>query len=480
MTIEEYRRQRNTIDVDIPVIYQGPLTESECANYMFPDCNDKDVLALVYKIHHGLLDKDGRIKDSNSEYAKPYTLSELRNQINGIVKRKEKLENAISQCEKDLRDMPHYRNVSPLRYMFDYLHMKRWGHVTDAPYCELEHPETYFNNRDYTMRAHCMDSLKCDMQAFQYNDGFLGNRKLNIIKEYNRQFCNAFVKRKSKIEVKNIHNVPLTLYGAIIGDIVGSPYEFPKKERMKRTDFEFFSDDCRFTDDTVCTIAIANAIADQVSIVGNITDKLTDMCQVELISLCRNYKVGYGNMYREWLFADWNPEPYNSFGNGSAMRVAACGIAFDSLYDTLRAAECSALPTHNHIDGIKGAQAVAEVMWRIRNGNTKDEIKRAIEFEYGYNLSVKLDEIRPFYTFNATCPGSVPESIIAFLEGNSFEECVRLAVSLGGDTDTMGAITGAMASMMYEIPKDYIEKADGMLTDDLRSQVYRFNRLFEQ
>ena len=136
------------------------------------------------------------------------------------------------------------------------------------------------------------------------------------------------------------------------------------------------------------------------------------------------------------------------------------------------------MPTHNHIDGIKGAQAVAEVMWRVRNGNTKDEIKRAIEFEYGYNLSRKLDEIRPDYKFDATCPGSVPESIIAFLEGNSFEECVRLAVSLGGDTDTQGAIAGAMASMMYRIPQNYIDEANKLLTYDLANQVHKFNNIF--
>ena len=233
------------------------------------------------------------------------------------------------------------------------------------------------------------------------------------------------------------------LCGAIAGDIIGSFYE---RNATKKTDFYLFTPFSKFTDDTVMTVANADWL---------ITD---DNLWVIMHDYGNRYPhAGYGGMFRNWLRED-EPKPYNSFGNGSAMRVSPVGWAFDTLEETLEAAKQSAEITHNHPEGIKGAQATAACVFLARTGKSKERIKEYIEKTFGYNLSRTCDEIRPTYKFDGSCQGSVPESIVAFLESTDFESAVRLAVSLGGDADTMGAITGGIAEAYYGGVPEHIRK----------------------
>ena len=233
------------------------------------------------------------------------------------------------------------------------------------------------------------------------------------------------------------------LCGAMAGDIIGSFYEF---NATKKYDFYLFTPFSKFTDDTVMTVANADWLITGDSLLGVMQDYGN-----------RYPHAGYGGMFRTWLRED-EPKPYNSFGNGSAMRVSPVGWAFDTLEKTLEAAKESAKITHNHPEGIKGAQATAVCIFMARTGKSKQEIKEYIENTFGYNLNRTCDEIRPDYHFDVTCQGSVPESIIAFLESTDFESAVRLAVSLGGDADTMGAITGGIAEAYYGGVPEYIRK----------------------
>ena len=233
------------------------------------------------------------------------------------------------------------------------------------------------------------------------------------------------------------------LCGAIAGDIIGSFYEF---NATKKYDFYLFTPFSKFTDDTVMTVANADWLITDDSLLGVMQDYGN-----------RYPHAGYGGMFRTWLRED-EPKPYNSFGNGSAMRVSPVGWAFDTLEKTLEAAKESAKITHNHPEGIKGAQATAVCIFMARTGKSKQEIKEYIENTFGYNLNRTCDEIRPDYHFDVTCQGSVPESIIAFLESTDFESAVRLAVSLGGDADTMGAITGGIAEAFYGGVPEHIRK----------------------
>ena len=233
------------------------------------------------------------------------------------------------------------------------------------------------------------------------------------------------------------------LCGAIAGDIIGSFYE---RNATKKTDFYLFTPFSKFTDDTVMTVANADWLVTRDSLLGVMQDYGN-----------RYPHAGYGGMFRSWLRED-EPKPYNSFGNGSAMRVSPVGWAFDTLEETLEAAKQSAEITHNHPEGIKGAQATAACIFMARTGKSKQEIKDYIEKRFGYNLNSTCDEIRPTYDFDVTCQGSVPESIIAFLESTDFENAIRLAVSLGGDADTMGAITGGIAEAYYGGVPEHIRK----------------------
>ena len=234
------------------------------------------------------------------------------------------------------------------------------------------------------------------------------------------------------------------LCGAIAGDIIGSRYEFfPHKD----TNFPLFHNEYSdYTDDTVLTIANADWLISSNCLLGIMQDYGK-----------RYPTAGYGGMFKRWLREE-APKPYNSWGNGSAMRVSPVGWAFDTLEETLEAAKQSAEITHNHPEGIKGAQATAACIFLARTGNSKEEIKEYIEKTFGYNLSRTCDEIRPTYQFDGSCQGTVPESIIAFLDSTDFESAIRLTVSLGGDADTMGAITGSIAEAYYGGVPEHIRK----------------------
>ena len=252
------------------------------------------------------------------------------------------------------------------------------------------------------------------------------------------------------------------MLGAIIGDIVGSVYEW-NNHRSK--DFELFAENCDFTDDTVMTLAIAEGLMNG----GSADDYARAMHE-----LGRAYPGrGYGGRFLEWLLAE-DPQPYSSFGNGSAMRVAPAAWAFDTLEAVEAAARETALPTHNHPEGIKGAQATAAAIFLARTGCSKQEICGYIEKKYQYNLHRRLDDIRPVYQFNETCQETVPEAIIAFLESDGFEDAIRCAVSLGGDTDTLTAITGSIAEAAYGIPEEIRKAARSFLPTRLLGVLDRF------
>ena len=212
------------------------------------------------------------------------------------------------------------------------------------------------------------------------------------------------------------------MLGAIVGDLIGSRFEAAP---VKTTEFELFHPDCRFTDDTVLTLAVADTIVHGADLVDTLKEYYH-----------RYPDAGYGAGFMQWA-ASASREPYNSFGNGSAMRVSPVGFACDSLEDVLEQARITAAVTHNHPEGIKGAQATAAAVFLARTGKSKDEIRQFIETQFQYNLSESLAAIRPDYRYDATCPGSVPQAITAFLESESYEDAVRKAVSLGGDSDTL-------------------------------------------
>jgi len=252
--------------------------------------------------------------------------------------------------------------------------------------------------------------------------------------------------------------------GAIAGDIIGSVYE---GNEIKSTDFDLFSPESTFTDDTVLTVAVADCILHDKEYAATFKE------------YGRRYPyAGYGGMFQMWLLSN-RSQPYNSFGNGSAMRVSPVGFAFKSLEETLEEAERSAAVTHNHPEGIKGAQAVAAAIFLAREEESKDKVKEYIQRNFGYNLWQTLDEIRPYYSFDETCQGSVPQSIIAFLESESYEDAVRKAISIGGDSDTIACITGGIAQAYYKkIPEYIIKEVRNILDSELLKAVDLFNERY--
>lgn len=256
---------------------------------------------------------------------------------------------------------------------------------------------------------------------------------------------------------KNMPNEQKYILGAIAGDIIGSSYEF---NNVKSLDFELFTNDTYFTDDSVLTIATMHAILHQ-----------TDYA-LSYRRFGRAYPHrGYGGHFRAWMYAD-DPKPYNSWGNGSAMWASPIGWACDTIDDALAGAKKSAEVTHNHPEGVKGAQAAVAAVYLARTGKSKDEIKRFIVDKFGYDLDRTIDEIRPAYDFDVSCQGSVPEAIIAFLESVDFENAIRLAVSLGGDSDTIAAIAGGIAEAFYQvIPEDIANFVQVLLGPDLMQDV---------
>ncbi len=250
------------------------------------------------------------------------------------------------------------------------------------------------------------------------------------------------------------------MLGAIVGDIVGSIYEF-NNHRSK--DFPLFGVDCKFTDDTVLTIAVADCLMNN----GNYTEYIKNYA--------RKYTGrGYGGRFRQWISSE-SMEPYNSWGNGSAMRVSAVGFAYNDLEAVMNEAKRSAEVTHNHPEGIKGAQATAVAIFMARKGQSKEDIKTAIAQSFDYDLNRAVDEIRPTYVFNESCQETVPEAIIAFLESKDFEDAIRNAISLGGDSDTLACITGGIAEAFYDgVPTDIAKKALSYLDFNMREVVEKF------
>jgi ADP-ribosylglycohydrolase len=250
------------------------------------------------------------------------------------------------------------------------------------------------------------------------------------------------------------------MIGAIAGDIIGSVHEF---QGQKRTDFPLFVAESRFTDDTVLTVAVADSLLTGASYVDNFheyTRAYPDRC----------YGVGFWH----WVKSE-SRLPYNSWGNGSAMRVSPVAFAFQTLEEVLREAKASADVTHNHPEGVHGAQATATAIFLARQGESKKKIRGAIEKHFGYDLSRTVASIRPTYSFNESCQGTVPEAITAFLDSEDYEDAVRLAVSLGGDADTLACIAGGIAGAFYGgVPSRIAIPALGLLDDRLRNTITGF------
>lgn len=262
------------------------------------------------------------------------------------------------------------------------------------------------------------------------------------------------------------------MLGAIIGDIVGSPYEF---HNIKNTDFPFISPYSRFTDDTVMTLANARWLVED--------PRHTPGTLVRIMrELGRSVPcIGYGPSFLRWLYlSDEDALPYGSWGNGAGMRVSPVGMYAGSMEECLCLAGTSAAVTHDHPEGVKGAQAIAASVFLARTGGdafspeTKERIRDFVETRFGYDLGFTLDEIRPHYRFDVSCQGSCPQAIRAYLEGKDFEDCVRLAVSIGGDSDTIACMTGAIAGAAGDIPAEYAASAYGILTPPLRKILEEF------
>ena len=254
------------------------------------------------------------------------------------------------------------------------------------------------------------------------------------------------------------------MLGAIAGDIIGSVYE---ARPIKTTQFPLFGQRSWFTDDTVMTVAVAQAILHNSS-----------------YKQCIRYwgqkypNAGYGGFFVQWLFSE-DARPYNSWGNGSAMRVSPIGFAFDTMSEVLQEARKAAEITHNHPEGVKGAQATAAAIFLARTEKKKSTIKAFIGDKFGYDLDRTLDQIRPLYTFDVSCQGTVPEAIISFLESENFEDAIRKAISLGGDSDTLACITGGIAEAYYgKIPKEIVKNVERRLTPELMETLHHFRQKY--
>ena len=260
------------------------------------------------------------------------------------------------------------------------------------------------------------------------------------------------------------------IIGAIAGDIIGSAYEFnPTRDH----DFELFTPQSTFTDDTVLTLANALWLLDDKQ---HTPEKLVEI----MLDMCWKYPDrGYGGRSAHWI-RDADPQPYNSFGNGSAMRVSPVGYYAQTLDEALELAKISAEVTHNHPEGIKGAQATAAAIFMARKGQSKKEIRDYIEKTFHYDLSRTLEEIRPTFTFDETCQHTVPEAITCFMEGKDYEDVVRLSVALAGDADTIAAIAGSISSAVDEVPNEISQPAIALLSEEFCTTLLRFNELVAQ
>lgn len=253
------------------------------------------------------------------------------------------------------------------------------------------------------------------------------------------------------------------MIGAIIGDIVGSRFEF---DNIKTKEFELFANECSFTDDTICTVAIADAIYRTVEY------------KDALLEWCRKYpnpKGSYGLSFERW-WRNSNPQPYGSFGNGSAMRVSSIGFYHNSIDKVLEEAKNSAEVTHNHPEGIKGAQAVASAIYLLRTGSSKDEMVLFVKERFSYDLSKSVEYYRSRSNFDETCQVCVPQAITCFIESNDFEDAIRNAVSIGGDSDTIACITGGISEAFYGVPDKLLDKAYSFLDKDMKKVVKKSMR----
>ncbi len=254
------------------------------------------------------------------------------------------------------------------------------------------------------------------------------------------------------------------ILGALAGDIIGSVFEW---NNVKTTDFPLFSPNTDFTDDTVLTLATMDVLLDD-----------GDYASVYQHYARKYSQRGYGGRFSIWIYLK-EPKPYNSWGNGSAMRVSPVGWAFNTLEEVLAEAERSASVTHNHPEGIKGAQATAGAVFLARTGESKQTIKDWVVKETGYDLNRTVDEIRPVYQFNESCRRTVPEAIIAFLESRDFEDAIRLGISMGGDSDTIACITGGIAEAFYkEVPELIREKVLKILPIEAIALIEKFSERF--
>lgn len=270
------------------------------------------------------------------------------------------------------------------------------------------------------------------------------------------------------------------MYGAILGDIIGSPYEFDGGEKSKV--FPLFVKYSQFTDDSVMTIAVADALM-------KAKGYSEEYLQNELINSMQKWgraypKAGYGRKFFEWLCSS-TPLPYNSYGNGSAMRVSSVGWLYDSLEETRHIARITAAVTHNHPEGIKGADCIASVIYLARTGANKEEIRSLVVNEFNYDISNTCNDIRPDYEYDVSCQGTIPPAIVAFLEGVSFEDVIRNAVSLGGDCDTLTCIAGSMAEAYYDVPDTLKNECLSRIDSRMKEVFTRFNnarkqKLFQQ
>ncbi len=260
------------------------------------------------------------------------------------------------------------------------------------------------------------------------------------------------------------------MYGAILGDMIGAPYEFDRGGKTKA--FPLFVKDSQFTDDTVMTVAVANALLE---VSPDMTDKeIREILITSMHCWGRKYPyAGYGGRFYDWLQTE-SRKPYGSYGNGSAMRVSAVGWLYNNLETTRKIARLTADVTHNHPEGIKGAEATASAIFMARSNHSKEEIKEYIIKEFGYDLSRTCNEIRPAYRHVENCQKTVPEAITAFLEGTDFEDVIRTAVSLGGDCDTLTCIAGSIAEAFYGIPENMITECRKRLPKEMLTVIDRF------
>ncbi len=260
------------------------------------------------------------------------------------------------------------------------------------------------------------------------------------------------------------------MLGAIIGDIVGSRFEW---NNIKTKEFEFFTQECTVTDDSIVSLAVAKALLES----GKDLDKLSEITVGCLQEIGRPYhNCGYGGMFYEWMYSD-APQPYNSFGNGAAMRVSACGYAAESLEEAIKLSRAVTEITHNHPEGIKGAGATVAALYMAKSGSNISEIRDYINTHY-YPMNFTLESIRDNYRFDVTCQGTVPQAITAFLESSDFEDAIRNAISIGGDSDTLAAITGGIAGAYYGIPADVRNQAISFLDKRLMEILLEFENIY--